>query len=79
MQRHHGEVGFVIPGRSPKPSLGDNGLQSPARTICLLSWNVERLDLNVMLEGVVVEKDSAHTEVSHGELPRDVIVLKEVL
>ena len=48
----------------------------PARTIFLLSWNANCFDLNVPLEDVLVIKDRALAEVSHKELPRDVIMLE---
>ena len=76
MQRHQGEVVVAILGSAPKPSLGDDGLTNPARTIFLLTWDVDCFDLDVRLENVVVKQDSAPAEVSHLKLPRDVIMLK---
>ena len=61
---------------SPEPSLGDDGLRSPARTCLLLNRDVDFFDLDVRLEGVFVGKDSAPAEMHHATLPRDVITLK---
>ena len=54
-----GEVEFAILGRSPKPSLGDDGLQSPAKTIWHLSRDVDCSDLDVRLSKVSLLKRTA--------------------
>ena len=56
----HGELGFAVSGSSPKPSFGDEGLRGPARTNGLVSEDVDRLDLDVLPKGVLVEQVTAH-------------------
>ena len=61
------------------PFLGvgrNRALEIPSRTICLLSRDVDRLDLDITLEGVPVKQDSAPNKVSHVKLSRDVVMLK---